>query len=160
MRRHRNADAGGRIGNSVAAEALVCVGEALTFAADERGSRHTHVGEGELGRVVGAEDVDQASHLEPGRVGPHSEGADALASLGVAGTGVDRAPGRRIGAGVEDLGAIDHPFVAVTDGAGADRAAGVGAATRLRQADEALPRVFVLGVFSFATSSPPRRKRP
>ena len=101
--------------------------------------RHPGVLELQLGAVVArAQRVHDAAHVEAGRVRIDDEAGDAAATRGRVGAREDDAEVGPIGAGDEDLGAVDHPVVAVTHRLGADRARRVGAAGWLGQAEEAV----------------------
>ena len=152
MRRDRDADAAGRVGDSAAGQARVGDAEALAFLADHVLMRHAHVGEGKLRRIVRAQGVDEATDLEAGCVRRDAKGAEALAAFGIAGADVQGALFGGVGAGDEDLGAVDHPVVAVADGPGAHCAGWVGAACRFGEADEPAAAA--------ALASPPPPKRP
>jgi hypothetical protein len=76
--------------------------------------------------------------MEARRVGIDDEAGDAGAALGGVGAGEHDAVLRAVGAGDEELGAVQHPAIVLALGLGLDGARGIAAARRLGQAEERL----------------------
>jgi hypothetical protein len=117
---------GSRDGADAAHQALVLelhhlLLEAAAHLADGVGQRNPHVLQVDHPRVrAPVADLVQQLVAEAGRVGGHDDlGEAAVARLGV-GDGQQTHPVRRGGVGDVDLGAVDHPLVAVAHGAGLD----------------------------------------
>src|SRR3989344_358458 len=108
---------------------------ALALGADEVLGRDAAVVEVDLRRVAAvlAQLVFQPRHHIAGVVGGHEEGAHALLARALVGHGDDDGHMAVLATGDELLDAVDHIFVALLDGGGA-QCGGVGTHMRLGQA--------------------------
>ncbi len=82
--------------------------------------------------------MHDASHMEARCLGVDDEAGDAGAALGGVGSGEHDAILRAVGAGDEDLGAVQHPAIVLALGPGLDGARRVAAARRFGQSEERL----------------------
>ncbi len=132
-----DAEAAGGIGDALARQPVIGDREAAVHLAEHVRVRHPRVLELQLGAVVaGAQGVHDAAHVEAGRVSVDDEACDAAAALVGVGAREDDAEVGPVGAGDEDLRAVDHPVVALAHRLGADGARGVGTAGWLGEAEE------------------------
>lgn len=128
--------AAGRLPNPVLVQEGLRDFESAVHLTEHRVGGHPDIGQLDLAVVGGhVERPPVVGHRESGCVGRHQERGDAHRGPGLTGgAGEDQVVGGAVHAGVESLGAVDHPAVTVAFGAGL-KPGGVRAVLRLGQAE-------------------------